>query len=343
MKKYLFIIACMFISLQGVAQTSLSGALPLLQQPVRTQAQTLQVLGIFRSAQDPNTVFAAGASLVKIPPVLQAEPVLLNLIIQGNNPLKSAFSAIILTSMGSVYEQLTPILQDVLQSQDPVLRAYAAGAYALANPGDTAHITDVIRLFIFDDKLAQRAMNLLAKTDKEQLAFLKKAASNTDAQVRAAAAAWLGTLHTQEAVKILLKRAKAETDSTVQTQLAISLAKTPDLALAQTAKGLSVSYQKPASATYALALGFMTGNSVDTLKTALASTDENQRINAARACAYMAGVLSNPDAFNYTTDREFDARLLKGLIPALTALSRNGTAAEQSYAQNALSQLEKLM
>lgn len=343
MKNFLLITGLLFCTLYAAAETSLPGVLPLLQQPVRTHEQTQQVLGIFRTAREPDTIFAAGASLVKLPPPMQAEPVLLNLLFQETYPLKAAFSAIILTSMGSVYEELTPLLEDVLQSQDPVLRAYGAGAYALINPQNTSHTAEVIRLFMFDEGLAQRAMNLLAKTDKAQLAFLKKAAKNQDPQIRAAAAAWLGTLHTQAAVQILLKRAAAEQDSSVQTQLATALAKTPDLTLTPVAKGLKTAYQKPACTTYTLALAFMTGNSIDALKTALASTDENQRINALRACAYMAGVLSNPEAFNYSTDRAFDTRLLKGLIAPISALSKNGTPAEQPYAQNALTQLEKLM
>ena len=343
MRKLLFSIAFLLCALPGLAQTSLSGVLPLLQQPTRTPEQTWQVLGIFRSAKDPNTIFAAGASLVKIPPAPQAEPVLLNLLVQENYPLKSAFSAIILTAMGSVYEQLTPLLEGVVQSQDPILRAYGAGAYALVNPADTSYTGEVVRLFIFDEAFAQRAMNVLAQTDKEQLAFLKKALWEEDPQLRAAAANWLGTLHTSAAVNLLLKRAKTEQEATVQTQLATALAKTPDIALAPVTKGLQISYKKPTSATYALALGFMTGNSIDSLKTALTSKKENQRINALRACAYMAGVLADPEAFTYSTDRDFDTRLLKGLIAPISSLAQQGTPAEQPYAQNALTQLEKLM
>ena len=108
-------------------------------------------------------------------------------------------------------------------------------------------------------------------------------------------------------------------------------------------KGLHISYKKPASATYALALGFMTGNSVNSLKDVLLSGKENERINALRACAYMAGVLSNPNAFSYTSDRAFDIHLLKGLIAPINALATNGSDEEKLYAQNALAQIEKLM
>jgi HEAT repeat protein len=257
--------------------------------------------------------------------------------------LKAALSAVILTSMGSVYEELTPILTDALQSQDPVLRSYVAAAYGLINPQDTTHVFDVVRLYIFDNAFAQRALNLMTPTDKEQLSLLKKASTTSDPQLRAAAIAWLGSLHTPQALDQLLKRAKKETDSSVQTQLATALAANPDLALADTLKGLNISYKKPASATYALALGFMTGNSVSALKDILLSGKENQRINALRACAYMAGVLSNPDAFSYSSDRVFDTHLLKGLIPQISALANNGSDNDKIYAQNALTQIEKLM
>ena len=343
MKKNTYLLLCMLSAYPLWAQLSLPQVLPLLQQKSRTPAQTQQVLQIFRTAQDPNTVFAAGASLVKIPPTKTAEPALLNQIMQASDPLKTAFSAIILTNMGSMYEELSPLLQDTLQSKDKVLRSYAAGAYTLLNPTDKTYTADIVRLYIFDAALAQRAMNLLANTPKEQLNVLKKAATHQDPQVRSAAVTWLGTLHTQQATDYLLKRAKKESDLIVQSQLATALASNPDATLDDTLKGLRTNYQKPAATTYALALGFMTGHSINGLKTALLSDQENLRINAARAAAYMASVLANPDAFAYTSDRAFDVHLLKGLIAPLKMMAANGTENEQSYAENALTQIEKLM
>lgn len=304
---------------------------------------TQQLLNQFRSAQDPQTTFAAAARLVENPPEKVYEPALLNQIISAEDPLKMAFSAIILTAMGSAYQELTPLLQDTLQTSDPILRAYGAGAYGLVNPSDKTHTTDVVRLYIFDPAFAQRAMNMLTANDHEQFNILKKACAVQDPQVRGAAVAWLGSLHTPQALALLTKRAKKETEATVQTQLAVALAAHPDVTLPQATEGLKLNYKKPAATTYALTLGFMTGHSVSALKTALLSTDKNQRINALRATAYMAGVLSNPDGFSYTSDRAFDTHLLKGLIPQITALAKNGTADEQTYAQNALSQIEKLM
>lgn len=343
MKKYSTLLLCALCSAPLWAQTSLQQALPLLRQTTRTPAQTQQVLTLLRTAKDPDTVFAAGASLVRLPPPPTSEPALVSQIIREDDPLKSAFSAIILTAMGSVYEELTPILTDVLQSKDPVLRAYAAAAYGLINPKDTSHTQDIVRLYMFDNAFAQRALYLVAQEDSEKLAILKKCICSTDPQLRASAAAWLGSLHTPQALEILLKRARKETDPTVQTQLATALAANPDVALEGTLKGLQLNFKKPASATYALALGFMTGNSVGALKNVLLSGKENERINALRACAYMASTLSNPDAFAYSSDRTFDTHLLKGLIPQISALANNGSADEKTYAQHALSQIEKLL
>ncbi len=343
MKKYFFLWLVFIFTWPATAQLPANGLATLLQQPYRTPAQTEQVLYLFRTARDANTVFAAGASLVKILPAPSAENALLNLILQGTDPLKTAFSAVILTSMGSVYEELMPILEETRNAQDPLLRAYGAGAYALVHPEDTTHTADIVRLFTLDEPLAQRAMNLIAQTPRQQLAFLKKAAADTDPQVRAAAATWLGTLHTQAAVNVLLKRVQKETDPSVQTQLAMALAKTPDLALESTAKGLKTPYLKDPAATYALALGFMTGNSVETLRAALASKNQHERINALRAAAYMASVLATPDAFTYSTEHDFDTRLLKGLIAPISALAQHGTPEEQPYAQHTLVQIEKLL
>lgn len=344
MKKFILVLTVSFFCATVLrAQDTLAPLLPLLQQPTRTPAQTQQVFHIFRTAQDPNTVFAAGASLVRIPPAKAYEPALLNQIINMTDPLKTTFSAIILTAMGSAYEELSPLLQDTLQSQDPVLRAYGAGAYALIHPSDKTHIADVVRLYIFDPAFAQRALNLLTDTPQGLFKILKKASSDADPQIRSAAAAWLGTLHTQQALTWLNKRARKEKDSTVQTQLAMALAASPEEALPFVTKGLELNYKKPAATTYALALGFMTGHGVSAVKTAILSPRTNQRINALRACAYMAGVLANPDGFSYSSDRKFDIHLLKGLVPQITALARNGSAEEQTYAQSALGQIEKLM
>ena len=87
----------------------------------------------------------------------------------------------------------------------------------------------------------------------------------------------------------------------------------------------------------------MTGNAVDTVRQHLLSSNEQSRINASRAAAYMASVLSSPDAFAYSSDRSFDVRLLKGLIAPLKALANSGSETEKTYAQNALLQIEKLM
>ena len=58
------------------AATALETALPLLQKNRRTAAENQQVLTVFRTAKDPDTVFAAGASLVKTPPAKAQEPAL---------------------------------------------------------------------------------------------------------------------------------------------------------------------------------------------------------------------------------------------------------------------------
>ncbi len=343
MKKWMLAILFMWGSLSGNAQTISADLLSLLRQPYRTAAQTEQVLRIFRNTSDVNTLFATGTNLVRIAPPPSAAPALLNPIVQGTDPLKSAWAAIIITSMGAVYEELTPLLAQARESQDPILRAYGAGAYALVHPEDKTQTNDITYLFSLDEQLAQRAMNLVATTPSEQLSFLKKAAADPDPETRAAAAAWLGTLHSKEAVKILLQCAKKEIIPTVQTQLATALAKTPDLSLTDVAKGLKTKYTKETSATYALALGFMTGNGIDTLKTSLSSKNQNQRINALRAAAYMAGVLSTPDAFTYSTERTFDTHLLKGLIAPISGLAQQGTEKEKTYAQHALVQIEKLL
>ncbi len=325
------------------AASALEKNLPLLQKTHRTAAENQQVLTVLRTAKDPDTVFAAGASLVKTPPAKAQEPALFNLVLRSDDPLKQTFAAVIITSMGGTYEELFPILEQALTGKDPALRAYAAGACAFIRPQDDANASEVVRLYIFDPAFARRAMNQIAADSAQQTKFLKTAASSADAQQRAAAAAWLGTLHTPQAVKQLLKMAKTEKDAQASAQIATALAKNREATLDSAAKELRRDYNTPQAATFALALGFMTGNAADALRRGLADKNENVRINSARAAAYMAGVLSNPDAFAYSSDRAFDVGLLKSLIPALTLRAKTGSDAEKIHAENALRQIEKLM
>ena len=343
-KNLLTILAGIFLlSLSLQAATPLQKALPLLQKSNRTEAENQQVLHLFRSSTDPDTIFAAGASLVKTPPTKGQEPALFNVLLHSNDGLKQTFTAVIITAMGSIHEELTPTLLQALSGKDTVLRSYAAGAYALINPADKTYTNDVVRLYAFDPSFSQRALNALTENSAQLFKYVKQAAVAANASTRAAAAAWLGNQHSPEAAKLLLKRAKKETDASVSTQLATALAKNRELTLQDTVDGLKQSYKTPQSATYALALGFMTGNSVEYLRRGLTDKNTNIRINAARATAYMAGVLANPDAFAYSQDRTFDIHLLKGLIAPLKALAVSGSADEQLYAQNALQQIEKLM
>ena len=345
MKKLGIIFVFVLGGFLGAHATSaaLNNVLPLLQKRQRTAAENQQVLQLFRSANQPDVIFAAGASLVKIPPAKTQEPALFSILLRQDNGLKQIFSAVIITAMGSVHEELSPILEQGLSSQDPALRAYTAAAYALIHPENTSYTSEIVRLYIFDPAFAQRALNVLTGKEKSPFKVLTQAASSPDAQIRAAAASWLGSLHTQQAAKQLLKMAKKETDPSVQTAIATGLATNRDYTLSPLTRGLR---QKPATAyanTCALSLGFMPGYAVDSLRQNLTGTHPNARINAARAAAYMAGVLSNPDAFSYSSDRAFDTYLLKGLIAPLKALSLSGSAEEKTYAENAMRQIEKLM
>ena len=344
MNKLTFLLtAALFAALNVSAQTSLKNALPLLQKNNRSASENQRVLDLFRTAKDPDTVFAAGASLVKTPPAKAQEPALFNLILRSEDPLKQTFSAVIVPAMGSAHEELIPVLEGALQSKDAVLRSYAAGAYGIVNPQNKAYVQEVVHLYIFDPAFAARSMNLLAEEPKHLLKYLKQAAASSDDQTRAAAASWLGTLHSEAAAKQLLKMAKTEQDANTQAQIATGLAQNRQYTLEAVAKELRRDYTTPSASTYALALGFMTGNAIDVIRQGLLSTNQNERINAARAAAYMAGVLSNPDAFNYTSDRTFDIGLLKSLIPQLNLLAKTGNDSVKVYASNALRQIEKLM
>lgn len=327
---------------RAAAQDDLSAAMPLLQAKTRTAAQNQQVLNLFASSKNPNTVFAAGASLVRLPPPSAQEAKLLNIVIKDSDILKKVFASVILTAMGAVHAELSPLLQDAASSQDHAVRSYAASAYTILNPQTDAYKNEIINLYIYDPAFALRAMNLISSGDKQTLKYLREAAKSDDAQVRAAAAAWMGDMQDKDAAKQLLKMAKTELNPQTASAVASALAKNRQWTLEDVAKGLKTRYTTQTAATYALALGFMTGNALDTVKQGLLSQDQNVRINSARAAAYMAGVLSSQDADLYTSDKDFDAGLLKALIAQLTQMVKKDNASVKVYADNALKQIAKL-
>lgn len=344
MKKFLPAFAAstlLFCAAQAHAQEDLSSVLPLLQAKTRTAVQNRQVLDLFAQTKDPNVAFAAGASLVRIPPAATQQARLLGILSRTDNALKQVFAAAVLTAMGTQNEALSPLLLQGVQSADPALRAYAAAAYTVLNPAENAYAQDVVNLYIYDPAFARRAMNALAASDKQTLAYLREASQSDSAQTRAAAATWLGDLQREDAAKQLLKMAKSEKDEQAASAIAVALAKNRAWTQEAVAKGLKTAYKTQPAATYALALGFMPGYAVENIKQALLSKNKNERINAARAAAYMAGVLASPDAKIYSSDTAFDASLLKSLIAPLAALSTESAAA-QPYADNALKQIAKL-
>jgi len=344
MKKIICLLMLFLCPLTGgAAASTLQEVMPLLQKNNRTAAENQTVLNLFRTSKNPEVVFAAGASLVKLPPASVQEPALFNIILRGQDGLKQTFAAVIITAMGSIHEELSPVLESALTGKDPALRAYAAAAYALINPKDTTHTEEIVRLYVFDPAFAARALNVITGTEKTPFNVLKKTSSSQEELVRAASAAWLGTLHTQQAAKLLLKMAKKESSSSVQATIATALAAQRENTLPAVSAGLRKNYASAYANTCALALGFMTGNAVDVVRKNLLSANANARINAARAAAYMAGVLSNPDAFNYSSDRVFDIHLLKGVIAPLKALEKSENETERTYAAKALLQIEKLM
>ena len=342
-KLFLLILSAVLMGSVAHAADSLSTVLPLLQAKTRTVAQNQQVLNLFNSAKDANTIFAAGASLVRIPPAKVQEAKLLNIIIKSDNMLKKVFAAVILTAMGTEHMELSSLLQDGTYSEDRALRSYAAAAYTILNPETTSYKAEIVNLYIYDPAFALRAMNLISQNEKQTLKYLKEASKSDVAQVRAAAASWLGDLQSENAAKQLLKMAKSELDPQAINAVAISLAKNKQWTLSECAKSLKTRYTSQPASTFALALGFMTGNALDTIKQGLISQDLNTRINSARAAAYMAGVLASSEASQYTLDKDFDITLLKSLIPTLSAMVKRDENNVKVYADNALKQISKLI
>ena len=338
-----FIAAAALLCAQAApAQEGLSQSLSLLQKSNRSAQENQNVLDLFLKGKKPDEVFAAGASLVRLPPPASQENTLYGIILRDGDVLKKVFAAVIITSMGKTREEFLPLLTDAAQSQDNALRSYAGTAYSIINPQDPQYADLVVNLYIYDEAFAQRAMNLLAASDKETLKYLKSAADSDIPEVRSAAAAWLGDLQTPAAAKVLLKMAKKERAANVTTAIAPALAQNQTYTLAECLKHLNKDHNTPQANTYALALGFMTGNALNGIKKALDNKDVEVRINAARAAAYMAGVLASPQAAEYSGDVSFDKDLLKTLVPQLGIMAKKDVDSVKVYANNAIYQITKL-
>lgn len=334
--------AVMFHAAAAFAQNGLNENLPLLQKSSRSAKENQNVLDLFLRGKKPAEVFAAGASLVRLPPPASKENTLYGIILRDGDVLKKVFAAVIITSMGSTREEFLPLLTDAAQSQDNALKSYAGAAYTIINPSDSQYADLVVNLYIYDPAFAQRAMNLLCSSEKETLKYLKSASGSDMPQVRAAAASWLGDLQTQAATKVLLKMAKKERTEDVTAAIATALAKNQQYTLAECLKNLDRDHNTPQANTYALALGFMTGNALNGIKQALENKDVEVRINAARAAAYMAGVLASDQAKEYSNDVSFDKNLLKTLVPQLGFMAKKDAASVKVYANNAIYQIAKL-
>ena len=332
----------MFHAAAAFAQNGLNENLTLLQKSSRSAKENQNVLDLFLRGKKPAEVFAAGASLVRLPPPANQENTLYGIILRDGDVLKKVFAAVIITSMGSTREEFLPLLTDAAQSQDNALKSYAGAAYTIINPSDSQYADLVVNLYIYDPAFAQRAMNLLCSSENETLKYLKSASGSDIPQVRAAAASWLGDLQTQAATKVLLKMAKKERTEDVTAAIATALAKNQQYTLAECLKNLDRDHNTPQANTYALALGFMTGNALNGIKQALENKDVEVRINAARAAAYMAGVLASDQAKEYSNDVSFDKNLLKTLVPQLGFMAKKDAASVKVYANNAIYQIAKL-
>lgn len=87
MNKTIFtLLAAALFTAPACAQTQ--DTLPLLQKGSRTLQENQTVLNLFRTSKNPAEVFAAGASLVRLPPPAQQEPALFNIVCKAKTRSK---------------------------------------------------------------------------------------------------------------------------------------------------------------------------------------------------------------------------------------------------------------
>ncbi|MCL2887694.1 MAG: HEAT repeat domain-containing protein [Elusimicrobia bacterium] len=303
-------------------------------------------MNLFSKSQDNENIFAAAAALADCPPPKSYENNLYDIVISSDeHGPRQFFAAIILTSMSADNKELLPSLQDAYQTaKDTVLKAYAAAAVSIINPADKTKSDDVISLYSYDKIFALKAINYLYSGDDKIISALKNAAGSKDVNVRKGAAQMLGTFINEKSAKILFKMLDKEKDAEVSSAIAFSISRMPQFASADIKKCLNIKYSTRPAFTCSLALGFMPGAGFEILKGSLSDANENVQINALRAAAAAAEVLSGKDTASYSSDVKFDKQNLKTLIPQIASMGANSKSDKvKEYADTAGKSFQKLM
>lgn len=340
MKKIFLAAAVCLLPLSSFAEdAAVSSVLPLLQKTNKTVADINKITNELLTSKDSGVIAAAGYSLVGEDISARNQERLFSAVMSDADTLRSIISAIVLSSEGEEHRELVPTIKQALNSDDKVLRAYAAAAYSFIMPEDTFYSEYVVSLYPYNQAFTLKTLRkMFHKTTSMQRA-VKNAAKSGDAFIRTSSAQFLADEHDTAALFNMLKK---EEDSSVTAVIARGIAENAPLARAELKACLK---EKPKS-NYALgctlALGFMTGDALDIVEEGLKDGNKNAVANSLRTVSVMANTLSSPDAAAFSSDVEFDKQRLKALIPTVAPLAQSKTPEIQTHADAAAKALKNI-
>ena len=305
-------------------------ALTSLKKSNNLSTSLPQTVNILKNAEDAPTAFAAAYALISVPEELPPyNKAIFNILSSPKQEdYKKTLAAIILASANVIDSGYTPFLTPALNAEDPVLKAYAASAYALLIPNTkTRFINDIITLYGFDKAFALRAYKNTGLKDKELSSALKTALKNQTEITRLSAAEWIGDSGDKKLLEDLFDL--SYDDASTISAAATALASNYDIISPKLRKEMRNKPQTPAAATAVMTYALLGSSAFDDIEKYLQSSNANEQANGARAALSVAEILL--DKTPYYKNAQLEEQRLKKLIAPLGKLANRAKDENAKY------------
>ncbi len=305
-------------------------ALTALQKSNNLSTALPQTANIFKNAKDAPTAFAAASALISVSEELAPyNKAIFNIISSANQEdYKKTLAVVVLASSNAVDSGYTPFLNPALNAEDPVLKAYAASAYALLIPNTkTRFINDIITLYGFDKSFALRAYQNTGLKKKELSSALKTALKNQTEITRLSAAEWIGDIGEKNLLEDLFDL--SYDDASTISAAATALASNYDIISPKLRKEMRNKPQTSAAATAVMTYALLGSSAFDDIEKYLQSSNANEQANGARAALSVAEILL--DKTPYYKNAQLEEQRLKKLIAPLGKLANRAKDENAKY------------
>ncbi len=318
-------------------------ALTALQKSNNLSYALSQTVNILKNADDAPTAFAAASALVSVSEELAPyNKALFNIVSSANQEdYKKTLAVIILAASNAVDSGYTPFLNPALTAQDPVLKAYAAAAYALLIPDTkTRFINDIITLYGFDKAFALRAYQNTGLKKKELYSALKTALKNEEEITRFSAVEWIGDDGDKKSLEALFSL--SYDDASTISAAANALASNYDIIEAKLKKEMRSAPQSSAAATSVMTYALLGGEHFDDIDKYLQSSNANEQANGARVVLSVAEILQNKTPY-YKNPQLEEQRVKKLIAPLGKLANRAKDDTAKYYADAAIKAIYNLI